>query len=204
MKSWLNPHYLQQSIIQKMKSSFLQNKPFPHLELHNFLQEEKAEKIKQALLQETFTVKQADLFQFSQTADLVCSNNKTIQQFRSFLCSEEFISYLQNIAGKKLKSNSLDISGTLYTDTDFLLPHDDQLEGRAIAYIYYLSTLKNGDGGTLNFYNTEKNMPTSIAKNLVPRQNTFIFFEVSKRSFHEVEEMLVKKQRVALSGWFHG
>src|SRR3989344_6752066 len=108
--------------------------------------------------------KQADLFQFSQTNDLVGTKNKILSAFRSILCSPDFLKALSVISGIELKPNTIDIAGTLYQDTDFLLCHDDQLEGRAIAFLYYLSDLDPMEGGRLLLYNSKNKKPSAVVK----------------------------------------
>mgnify|MGYP003342408719 CR=1 FL=1 len=44
-------------------------------------------------------------------------------------------------------NKKVDLFASLYQDTDFLLPHDDKLESRKIAFIIYLSNLEKKDGG---------------------------------------------------------
>lgn len=200
---WINPIYLDISRLQKLRSKFPPQKPFPYLEFRNFFQPEKIIAVVKALAQEQFHPQQADLFQFKQTGDLSAAKNQVLQEFRMFLSSPEFISYLGNIASTKLKPNSIDMSGTLYEDTDYLLCHDDQLEGRKIAYFLYLSELNPNDGGALNLFASENGIPTEVAATIIPRLNTFSFFMVSKNSFHEVAEVVRDVQRIAISGWFH-
>ena len=200
---WISPQYLNFKTISILKTKFQNAKPFPHLELKNFFNENKANKIKKALQTKSFEFKQADLFQFSQTKDLIGTKNKVLQDFRSFLVSNEFISFMETITNSKLKQNSIDVAGTLYNDTNFLLCHDDQLEGRQIAYFLYLSTMKNKDGGKLQLYDSTKNKPTQIQTTITPTFNTFAFFQVSSQSFHSVEEVTSTTPRLAISGWFH-
>ena len=102
-----------------------------------------------------------------------------------------------------MKEHSIDMSASAYEQTHHLLPHDDQVEGRKIAYSFYLTSLHEENGGALAFYNAKQNKPRKIVKRFTPEENTFIIFLVSKISFHEVEEVLVDKQRIAISGWFH-
>lgn len=179
-------------------------KPFPHLILKNFLPKPQAIELLKALKDEPFELKQSDLFCLYQTKDLISSTNPIINQFRESLSSKEFTTYLTKITNIKIKPNIIDMAGTIYTDTNYLLPHDDQLEKRKIAYIYYLSTLTKNDGGALAFYNSKHNQPTSITKRIQPVFNTLILFPVTTTSFHEVEEVITDKQRIAISGWFHG
>ncbi len=178
--------------------------PFPHLIIPNFLKEQNAINLLKALKDEPFELKQSDLFTLYQTKDLISSNNPIIKKFRNYLSSKEFTTYLTQITKIKIIPNTIDMAGTIYTDSNYLLPHDDQLEKRKIAYIYYLSTLKKSDGGALAFYNSKHNQPTAIVKRTQPTFNTLILFPVSKKSFHEVEEVITNKQRIAISGWFHG
>ena len=110
---------------------------------------------------------------------------------------------MQTITNSKLKSNLIDMAGTLYNDSDFLLCHDDQLEGRQIAYFFYLSTMKKDDGGKLQLYDSKQNKPSTIKATITPNFNTFAFFQVSPKSFHSVEEVTSTRQRLAISGWFH-
>ncbi|MBI3033395.1 2OG-Fe(II) oxygenase [Candidatus Woesearchaeota archaeon] len=191
--------------IISLRKTFSNNKPFPYLIIPNSLEKQQAQKIKEALIQETFYEKQSDLFKFKQTNDLASTKNKYLIECRNFLKSKDFIKYLESITQVKLKENSIDLAGTLYEDTDFLLCHDDKLEGRKIAFIYYLSTLKKSEGGTLNFFkHNNYHQPTTIAIKIKPLFNTFVFFKVCPESFHEVEEVIGKTKRYALSGWFHG
>jgi len=67
----------------------------------------------------------------------------------------------------------------------------------------YLTTLEKKDGGALGLYDSQKSVATKIVKRIQPRRNSFVFFIVSKKSFHGVEEVLTDKKRVALSGWLY-
>ncbi len=194
---WINPTYLAET--KNSRQQFTNAKPFPHLELPDFFLPNKAAEILQALSTEKFFQKEADLFKFSQTQDFAGSENAVLQEFRTFLSSPEFISFLSSFTQLSLKPNSLDISGTLYQDTDFLLCHDDQLEGRRLAYFLYLSDMEESDGGALHLLDREFKSAVSI----LPRVNTFALFEVSPHSFHEVEEVVTDKQRIAITGWYH-
>lgn len=199
---WLNPAHEKDSA--RLKKVFTSSKPFPHLILSDFFNPKKSVEILKALTQEPMEEKEADLFKFMQTKDLVGTSNKTLKEFRSFLCSDEFVLFMEKLTGLKLKRGVIDLHGTLYQDTDFLLCHDDQLEGRKIAFLFYLSNLTEKDGGSLNLFNSKNKMPTTISKKVIPQFNTFAFFEVSSVSFHEVEEIISPVQRIAIGGWFHG
>jgi Rps23 Pro-64 3,4-dihydroxylase Tpa1-like proline 4-hydroxylase len=200
LQDYIRETYLSKDVIKRLTRQFSKAKPFHHLELKDFLREEVARELLKALNKEQFIVREADLFKLKHTNDIASSGVKELREFRSFLLSEDFMFYMESITGLKLKRRSIDLSGSLYEDTDYLLCHDDQLEGRKIAFLFYLSDMGKRDGGSLALIG--KKMKT--AKRIIPKKGAFAFFEVSPVSYHEVEEVLVKKQRLALGGWFHG
>ena len=185
------------------KNQFHAAKPFPHVLIKNFLEKNTAKKLLKALGCETFSKKESDLFTFYQTCDLISSNDALFKEFRESLLSQRFISLLETITNIKLSNKRIDLFGSLYQQTHYLLAHDDQLGKRKIAFIYYLTTLKAKDGGALSLYASNEGQPTTIAKRIQPTANTFLFFEVSPQSFHEVEEVLTATPRISLTGWFY-
>lgn len=185
-------------------AKFTSAKPFPHIELKNFFEPDFLLPVCSALEKEPFHTKQSDLFQFKQTHDLVSSKQKALQELRKVLMSEKMISYMEQITGLKLKRGKLDLAGTMYEDTDYLLCHDDQLDKRKIAFLIYLSDMKTSEGGNLALFSQKKGKPERIVKKITPRFNTLALFEVSKVSFHSVEEVVVDKQRIAIGGWYYG
>lgn len=200
---WINPQHLKQKNIDQYQQLFSRNKPFPHLQLKNLFRQEKVRQLLTALTTEPFGNRESDLYTFFQTNDFSKTKNKALHQFRIFLSSSVFVDYISRITGQKLKYNSIDMSASAYERTHYLLPHDDQVEWRRIAYSFYLTSLNKSDGGALAVYGSEKNKPTTIVKKICPTVNTFVFFLVSKKSFHEVEEVITNKRRLAISGWFH-
>lgn len=203
LRDWINPRYLPTLSLQKLYASFSSNKPFPHLVLPSLFLPEKLERVTKALQRENFHLKDADLFTFYQTDDLKGTTNKILLEFRDLLSSSEFIQFMSSITGIRLIPRKIDLAGTLYTLTHHLLPHDDDLENRKVAFMLYLTTLQKKDGGALGLYASENRKATTIVKRIQPQANTFVFFTVSKSSFHEVEEVLSNQKRVALSGWFY-
>ncbi|XP_041379271.1 LOW QUALITY PROTEIN: prolyl 3-hydroxylase OGFOD1-like [Gigantopelta aegis] len=111
-------------------------------------------------------------------------------------------------------SECIDMTCSKYEYADTLLCHDDELEGRRVAFIYYLTdpTWSHEDGGrhidlmTLDLYNTDDHgQPSDIAQSIIPQWNSFAFFEVNPVSFHQVSEILsADKVRLSINGWFHG
>ncbi len=200
LKEWLNDKYLDNKETAKLREIFLNNKPFPYIELVGLLKKEKIDPLIKAISKESFVQKESDLFKFSQTNDFISTENKELRKFRDFLASKEFISFMQKITDERLKTGKIDCNGSLYQDTDFLLPHDDQLEGRKIAFIYYLTTLYDKDGGELSLLDSKS---VKVVNKIKPKLNSFAFFKVSDISFHQVEEVIGDKQRITINGWFH-
>lgn len=204
LRDWINPTYLDDNKVADLKEEYNAGHPFANITLPDFFDEQKLADVIVALSSEEFEHKEADLFKFSQTKDLVSSSNELITEFRRFLCSAEFANFLTKLTGVTVKSGGIDMAGTLYGDTDFLLCHDDEIEGRSLAFMIYLSSLDKADGGELSLYESIDSKPTTIAKQIIPQANTFAFFTVTPTSFHRVNEIVRDTQRVTISGWFHG
>ena len=203
LRQWISPEYLDEDKLRDLSIQFAKAQPFKHIELPDFFIEDKMESALIGLGEEEFTFKESDLFKFNQTNDLATTSIKSLKEFRDFLYSPAFIQYMQALSSFTLNQTEVDLAGTLYQDTDFLLVHDDQLDNRKIAFLTYLSTMLADQGGSLNLFNNKDGIPTDIVKKIIPKFNTLAFFEVSKISFHEVEEVYADVDRIAIGGWFY-
>uniref|UniRef100_A0A3P9MX15 2-oxoglutarate and iron-dependent oxygenase domain containing 1 n=1 Tax=Poecilia reticulata TaxID=8081 RepID=A0A3P9MX15_POERE len=177
--------------------------PFPHCIIKNFLSSQSfAENLQRELLELNFNEKSNDLYKFKQSDDLKKRKEPHIAAITALF--GRFRSWLGDVLGVELEP-TVDISSAKYEYT-VLLCHDDELEGRRVAFILYLvPPWQSSDGGSLDLYSTDNFQPESIVKSLVPCWNTLILFEVSPVSFHQVSEVLSQdKCRLSLSGWFHG
>lgn len=153
--------------------------------------------------------KQMDLYEFFQSKDLVESENSVLEDFYNCL-KFKIMPLVETVTGIKLKNVSASLS--MYNGSDFLLPHDDLMKDRKIAFIYYISpwgekeTWTHDMGGALEFFECRNNEPIfPIAKRIFPQNNTFIFFEVCDTSFHQVSEVTnFDFPRLTINGWFHG
>ncbi len=199
LQNFIHPDYLDPVRLKRLHTSFLRNKPFPYLVLPHFFQEKIIRDVASALPKEPFTKQTSDLFQFSQTNDLRLTKNTTLKTFYQFLNSKPFKIYLETLTGIAAFKR-IDGAGFMYTSTDYLLPHDDHLEGRALAYTFYLSKgFTANDGGTLDFFT--KN---TIVKTIIPSFNTLVLFKVlPEQTFHQVSEVLTMKKRYSIAGWYH-
>uniref|UniRef100_A0A8C1SC41 2-oxoglutarate and iron-dependent oxygenase domain containing 1 n=1 Tax=Cyprinus carpio TaxID=7962 RepID=A0A8C1SC41_CYPCA len=165
--------------------------PFPHCQITHFLQSESfVEGLQAELLQLNFNSKSNDLYKFQQSDDLRERKEHHISQIRSVVFGE-FRVWLSEVLQVDLEA-TVDISCAKYEHTDVLLCHDDELEGRRVAFILYLvPPWEVKDGGTLDLFSTDEHcQPVSVVKSLLPCWNSLVFFEVSPVAFHQVESLL--------------
>ncbi|MEK6903797.1 MAG: 2OG-Fe(II) oxygenase family protein [Nanoarchaeota archaeon] len=203
INQWLQQKYFEKETLIRLFHIFSAQQPFPHLVLQHFLQHNQAELLRDALLQKTFTTKESDLFSLHQTGDLHGSKNHAILGFIQFFESPAFHAFLNKITGMTFASR-IDVSGSAYAPTNYLLAHNDLVEKRALAFNYYLTpNFTENDGGELQLFSTHNQIPQHIAQSYPAAFNTLIIFAVSADSFHQVAEVVGDKERLALSGWFH-
>ncbi|XP_029344824.1 uncharacterized protein LOC100575121 isoform X1 [Acyrthosiphon pisum] len=184
------------------------NTPFDvfKLDCRNMISNAEAFKLREALLTMTFKKKSCDLYSFSQSSDFIRSTRlkkpKEVEQFLSLLkiIKNKIATYL-----KKNFNNMISVSCSKYDRGDYLLCHDDRVDDRSVAFIYYL----NYDwlpewGGTLDVYSVDDTYSaTDIVGNINPDFNSMIFFPVEKYSYHQVAENISTFPRISINGWFH-
>ncbi len=191
------------SNITPYQHSFLHAEPFSHLVLPNFLIKKDIEVLRKNILQQNFFRKESDLFSFSQTNSFLHSNEDVIRSFISFLTSQEMHHFLSSITGLKISKKVVDVFGSRYESGDYLLCHDDLIEKRKLAFILYLSkNFTHKDGGGLLLREDVSGKPGKIIETHVPIFNSLALFKVSRKSWHEVSEVLTNKSRYAVGGWF--
>uniref|UniRef100_A0A2K5RC27 2-oxoglutarate and iron dependent oxygenase domain containing 1 n=1 Tax=Cebus imitator TaxID=2715852 RepID=A0A2K5RC27_CEBIM len=162
--------------------------PFLHCVIPNFIQSQDfLEGLQKELMNLDFHEKYNDLYKFQQSDDLRKRREPHISALRKILF-EDFRSWLSDISKIDLEP-TIDMSCAKYEFTDALLCHDDELEGRRIAFILYLvPPWDRSLGGTLDLYSIDEHFqPKQIVKSLIPSWNKLVFFEVSPVSFHQHE-----------------
>ena len=198
---WLNPKYLNEKEIAKIRNNFLKSKPYPNFALPDFFNKNRLLELKKGILKEKYEKIEKDLFSLSHTKDLASSSNHSVREFYHLLSSKEFVSLMEKLTGEKL-SLKIDMQSHSMAQGDYLLFHDDVVERRKIAYIAYLTDLKSKDGGALRLYDVKN--PLNPIKLIHPTYNSFACFKVSNKSLHDVEEVKSDRQRLTIGGWFYG
>ena len=204
--------------VKGLANRFLNAKPFPHILIKNILSPTQVAALRHAIESEPKTRWNTDLYQFWQTDDLKKSETPEIKEFVAWFSSLDTKESIQQITGSKVLG-SVDMAGFVYEDTDYLLPHDDRMPGRRVAYILYLTHSKRGEGGALDlFESVRQKIPTGrgnparkgnpikrvgIKKIIIPVAGCLMLFLVSKKSFHQVSEMASTNPRITIGGWFN-
>ncbi|XP_053978545.1 prolyl 3-hydroxylase OGFOD1 [Hylaeus volcanicus] len=182
------------------------SKPFRICKISNFLSnEEFMDEIKNELLDVKSRRNSIDLYQFEQTSDLANIDTKNLKLLYKTFQTDLAIWMERNT--KIELNNKISMSSACYSDTDYLLCHDDNIGDRRIAFILYLSkNWTTEDGGALDLFDTDDNgLPRNVVRSLVPEYNSLVFFEVVDNSYHQVAEITSPdKSRWTINGWFHG
>uniref|UniRef100_A0A0K0EDM9 P4Hc domain-containing protein n=1 Tax=Strongyloides stercoralis TaxID=6248 RepID=A0A0K0EDM9_STRER len=186
-----------------------ENKPFPVKICKNFIEnEEILNELVKELKKLKFSFKNNDLYCLKQTVDLgelpENENKLIIRKFVKFI-KEDVKEFIKNVTGFEL-TDKVTLTGSSYKQGNYLLPHNDQISNRKVAFILYLNDKdKKIEGGKLNLYDVDENeFPLNVVYSEEPEFNKLSFFEVSNRSWHEVEEILNNDvERLSINGWFH-
>jgi len=182
----------------------LTSDPFTTCKINNVLESGFLQLLRDEVCDMDFVEKNNDLYKFHQSGELNECELPHVRSLRTMLI-KTLKPIISKMVGAELDDRLALFCGR-YGRTDYLLCHDDELEGRRIAFILYLvPAWKEEDGGNLELFETDKNgNPGCVSRRLVPSDNSLVFFEVSPVSFHQVSEVLADKTRLSLGGWFHG
>ena len=177
--------------------------PFPHVIVRDFLDTTTLDLVIDALAGLEYEFDESDLFSYL-SFGLTDIDHPVINILRDDL-GDEF--WRRKVAEKfSVKPISkIDMGAYVYGLGDFLLPHDDQVEGRIIAYSLHLTDIAITEkmGGALHIYEADKSGKSTLVESLIPEYNSLIMFEVSNHSWHQVGEILDDIQRLTVTGWYH-
>ncbi|ODV58295.1 oxidative DNA demethylase [Ascoidea rubescens DSM 1968] len=206
---------------EEIKNQILDSQPYKWGHIDSLINLDLLKSVRNEILNEIhFTRKETDIYKVFQSGDLAnlsgldsndLSRLPSLLKLRTALYSQffrNFISYVTNSG--KLSGIKQDMSLNTYTKHCHLLTHDDVIGSRRVSYILYLpdpnSTWKEHYGGSLRLFSSiVDNIPESdYHSKFIPQFNNFAFFKVQPgKSFHDVEEVKVDKQRISIQGWFH-
>jgi Rps23 Pro-64 3,4-dihydroxylase Tpa1-like proline 4-hydroxylase len=114
---------------------------------------------------------------------------------------------LARIGGRPV--SRVDMRAYGYRPGHYLLPHTDHQDGlgRIYAYAFYLPSPEPPIDGALELFSCRLDdgaqlIAIASAKQILPRANRLVVFEVGARSLHQVREVL-GGLRISLAGWFY-
>jgi len=185
------------------KISTVKDFPYPHIIVKNFLDDSTLDLVIDALAGLEYDFKESDLFSYWASVELTDIDHPAINILRDDLGDELWRNKVAEAFSSKPLS-SIDMAAYVYGLGDFLLPHDDQVEERIIAYSLHLTPeITEEMGGALQIFNVDENNKSKLVDSIIPEYNSLIMFEVSKHSWHQVGEILQDIQRLTVTGWYH-
>lgn len=199
----------------------IRREPFHIASIENFISDESALQYLYKDMQNLkWNCKKMDLYELSQSPDLSTLSSKYLQYFFIFL-KTDVLKWMTDVTG--LHFSKVSATCSMYNSTNYLLPHDDLLEDRLIAFIFYIcpwrlpssefhkkvidSGWSSKMGGNLQLFavNKYKEPVYPAVDKISPKNNQFIFFKVCPESYHAVEEIYTDDySRLSINGWFHG
>ncbi|XP_018577996.1 prolyl 3-hydroxylase OGFOD1 isoform X2 [Anoplophora glabripennis] len=159
--------------------------------------------IRQEFYELDWNIRNMDLYEFFQSKDLKYLNYEYVTSILNFL-KTDVMNWVANLTGLNLTHISATCS--LYSNTDYLLVHDDQREDRLVAFVLYLSKdWSESNGGALQLFNKDEcGHPLKNVRSIYPSNNQLVFFPVTNDSYHQVEEVTsLNNCRLSINGWFH-
>ena len=181
----------------------IKSRPFSHVVVKNFLDPPTLDLVIDALAGLEYDFKESDLFSYWASVELTDINHPAINILRDDLGGEIWRKKVAE-SFKVKQLSSIDMAAYVYGLGDFLLPHDDQVEGRIIAYSLYLTPeITEKMGGALNIFKANDAGESKLVDSIIPEYNSLIMFEVSDSSWHQVSEVMQDIQRLTVTGWYH-
>lgn len=204
LNEWINPKYLSNEEIINLNKKFKSSENFSYLSIDDFFIKEKLLEVEKSLKVEKYYLEDSDLYQFFRTVDFKNSKNKEIFEFRYFLLSNDFKEFLEKITSLNFVSGKIDMHSLKLKNGNYLLCHDDQVESRKLAYVINFSDFNEKDGGKLDFFKLTQSGEGEIFESVLPKFSKFNIFKVSDKSYHQISEVISKKERITIGGWFYG
>ncbi|KAJ3344163.1 hypothetical protein HDU83_005364 [Entophlyctis luteolus] len=214
------PGLLDAESADALARAYAQSAPYLHVVIPNLLDDSLLRDVRKELLAIHATEKETDIYKVFQTGDLAnldglpeseLAQLKSLFTLRNALYSDEFRAFVSKVCGVgPLSPSKSDLSHTIYKQGCHLLCHDDVIGTRSVSYIIYLPDPDDkwtpDDGGGLELFPVVAPNTPSVHPSVVipPAWNQMAMFAVQPgKSFHSVAEVVSKKNRPSISGWFH-
>jgi len=221
---WIQSHHLEDATLERYRKE-LAGHPAKLLLLEDFLVPAKADKLTRFLEHEAQFGQEFGLYSDGsvsqeawETADpdermsrlsrlagippeyQMSPNALTYLQFRQALQQPAFVGFFEAATGFDL-GESEDFGVHAMGEGDFLRPHSDDIKGRRIALVIYLSEgWEASYGGTLVMTD-----PSGSDSRIDPRHNSIVIFDVLADTMHQVEPITADaagRERYTIGGWY--
>ena len=128
------------------------------------------------------------------------SNHSTFRRFFSALRDEKFRLFFEEVSGLELGSPPL-INAYAYRPGDFLGHHTDDVKGKRLSFVFYLSPhWERRFGGLLHMI-----APGGEVTEVAPDYNSLLIFDVAAKTEHFISPVAARagdRARLSVSGWF--
>lgn len=143
-ESWINRKSFSSTKLINGPLISIDSRVYPVLILDNFLKGEELEN-HQAAVKNLFDARsvhagkilrrQSDLFRFAQTPDLRDAFPLLVNRLMT-----DVRLMIENLSGKLINPDRVDLAAQCYGPGDYLLGHDDRLDSRSFAFVLYLTS----------------------------------------------------------------
>jgi 2OG-Fe(II) oxygenase superfamily len=177
--------------------------PFRHLVCDDFVPAEALPALLAILEEEPVERYEDDIFAFEASAPE--PSTEELRGLRDAFAAT-LAPPLSRITGRDV--HRADMRAYAYRAGHYLLPHTDHQAGlgRVLAFAYYLPSPEPPDGGELELFRCRRAhgelVTTEPARQIEPRPNRLVVFEVGEDSLHQVREV-IGGLRISLAGWFY-
>jgi hypothetical protein len=224
LEPWIQTQHLEEDALDRYRNEMSAH-PAKMLLLEDFLVPAKADKLTRFLEQEAEFGKEYGLYsdgsvgedaweaadeaermsRLSRLAGIppehqMSPNALTYLQFRQALQQPAFVGFFEAATGLEL-GDSDDFGVHAMSEGDFLRPHSDDIKGRRIALVIYLSEDWQANyGGTLVMTD-----PSGADARVDPKHNNIVVFDVLADTMHRVEPITAEaggRARYTIGGWY--
>jgi len=204
LSDWLSDNNILN--VKEFSEIFLDNNPFEYVYIDNFLREDKFNELYSALKEEKYFLENSDLFEYFKTEDFKNNKNIIIREFRNFLKSEEFMSFLESIGNFNLDRSRMSLYSLKFKQNNYLLCNNGfDIKKKLVGFDLNFVDFNDGEGGDFELFSLVNEKPFKVVKSISSKKNRFIIFKVnSLKSFYQISEVLCSdKNRDSIRGGYY-